>query len=37
MKPIDYGNSKPNWLAMDWDELLTFFGVVTMMGMKHLP
>ena len=30
-----YGRSKPNWL--DRDELLTFFGLITMMGIKKLP
>ena len=32
-----YGRSKPNWLDIDRDELLTFFGLITMMGIKKLP
>ena len=32
-----YGRSKPNWLDIDRDELLTFFGLITMMGIKNLP
>ena len=41
-KPIvdetnSYGRSKPNWLDIDRDELLTFFGLITMMDIKKLP
>ena len=32
-----YGRSKPNWLDIDRDELLTFLGLITMMGIKKLP
>ena len=32
-----YGRSKPNWLDIDRDELLTFWGLTTMMGIKKLP
>ena len=28
---------KPNWLDIDRDELLTFLGLITMMGIKKLP
>ena len=31
------GRSKPNLLDIDRDELLTFFGLITMMGIKKLP
>ena len=29
-----YGRSKPNWLDIDRDELLTFFWLITMMRIK---
>ena len=32
-----YGRSKPNWLDIDRDELLTLVGLITMMGIKKLP
>ena len=31
-----YGRSKPNWLDIDRDELLTFLALITMMGIKLL-
>ena len=31
-----YGRSKPNWLDIDRDELLTFLGLITMMGIKKV-
>ena len=32
-----YGRSKPNWLDIDRDELLTLVGLITMMGINKLP
>ena len=36
MKPIGMVEGKPNWLGIDRDELLTFLGLITMMGIKKL-
>ena len=32
-----YGGGKAMWADVDREELLSFFGLVTMMGIKRLP
>ena len=32
-----YGRCKPKWVDVNRDEILTFLGIVTLMGIKKLP